>query len=83
MLLQVSTNAAKLSADPAKGFVVMGQSSGGQITAVLAQRARADTFFATYPLTGQILQAPLLCPPAGGSEGYYPAQYARTVYYRE
>jgi acetyl esterase/lipase len=54
----------------------MGQSAGGQISAVLAQRARADAFFASRPLTGQILQIPLTCFPVTGTAGDYPAQYA-------
>jgi acetyl esterase/lipase len=54
----------------------MGQSAGGQISAVLAQRARADASFAAHPLTGQLLQIPVLCFPVASPDGYYPAQYA-------
>jgi acetyl esterase/lipase len=49
----------------------MGESAGGQITAVVAQRARDDLFFRAHPLTGQIPSIPTVCHP-----GYYPEKYA-------
>ncbi|KAI0330133.1 hypothetical protein GY45DRAFT_1354103 [Cubamyces sp. BRFM 1775] len=56
-------NASRLHADLRKGFIVSGKSSGGNLAAVIAHRAKADPVFATNPLTGQILQMPALCHP--------------------
>jgi len=49
----------------------MGESAGGQIAAVLAQRAKDDPSFKAHPLTGQVLQIPCLCHP-----DHHPPQYA-------
>ncbi|KAI0061914.1 hypothetical protein BV25DRAFT_1947234 [Artomyces pyxidatus] len=54
-----ATNADKLSASIAKGFIVGGQSAGGNLTAVIAHRAHVDPFFQDKPLTGQHLSIPV------------------------
>ena len=40
--------------------MVGGASAGGNLTASVALRARDDPFFASRPVTGQILQIPWL-----------------------
>ncbi|KAI0032468.1 alpha/beta hydrolase fold-domain-containing protein [Vararia minispora EC-137] len=64
------TNSANISVDLHKGFLVMGESAGGQIAAVMAQRALLDPFFHDHSLTGQILQFPVLCHP-----GHHPERH--------
>ncbi|KAH9892863.1 Alpha/Beta hydrolase protein [Cubamyces lactineus] len=59
----MAQNSIRLHADLHKGFIVSGKSSGGNMAAVLAHRAKADPVFTTNPLTGQILQMPALCHP--------------------
>ncbi|KAI0057905.1 hypothetical protein BV25DRAFT_1338218 [Artomyces pyxidatus] len=53
-----ASNADKLSASVSKGFIVGGQSAGGNFSAVIAHRAHADPFFQDKPLTGQHLSVP-------------------------
>ncbi|KAF8580617.1 alpha/beta-hydrolase [Ramaria rubella] len=57
----VVVNASSLSADLAKGFLVGGASSGGNIATVICLKARDDPLL-QGKLTGQILQIPVLCP---------------------
>lgn len=52
----------------------MGSSAGGNITAVLARRARDDTAFPAK-ITGQVLQIPAVINPS-----VYPAQYGLFSY---
>ncbi|KAK1225764.1 hypothetical protein PQX77_011283 [Marasmius sp. AFHP31] len=54
----VASNPEKFSASLKKGFIVGGQSAGGNLTAVLSHLARDDSFFKDKPLTGQLLQIP-------------------------
>ncbi|EIM80571.1 uncharacterized protein STEHIDRAFT_67589 [Stereum hirsutum FP-91666 SS1] len=63
------TNAPELHASPAKGFIISGQSAGGEIAAVLSHWARDDPFFQGEGkrLTGQLLQYPLVLHPASES----------------
>lgn len=63
------TNAAELHASPAKGFIISGQSAGGEIAAVLSHWARDDPFFQGEGkrLTGQLLQYPLVLHPESES----------------
>ncbi|KAI0644071.1 Alpha/Beta hydrolase protein [Trametes meyenii] len=56
-------NAKSLKVDLSKGFLVGGQSAGGNYPAAMAHRAKADPFFAHSPLTGQVLQIPVLLHP--------------------
>ncbi|KAI0057916.1 hypothetical protein BV25DRAFT_1830670 [Artomyces pyxidatus] len=53
-----ASNAEKLSASVTKGFIIGGQSAGGNFSAVIAHRAHADPFFQDKPLTGQHLSIP-------------------------
>ncbi|KAJ7111031.1 Alpha/Beta hydrolase protein [Mycena epipterygia] len=63
-------NATRIFADPAKGFLVGGNSAGGYLATVLAHRARDDPFFLNHKITGQILQYPRVL-----SRAAYPPQY--------
>ncbi|KAJ7713659.1 Alpha/Beta hydrolase protein [Mycena maculata] len=63
-------NTTRLSANTAKGFLVGGASSGGNLATVLAHRARDDPFFHNHKITGQILQFPPVLHRAA-----YPVQY--------
>ncbi|KAA1473907.1 hypothetical protein DENSPDRAFT_840443 [Dentipellis sp. KUC8613] len=63
-------NTAILNVSLSKGFIVAGQSAGGEITGILTHRARDDSFFHDKPLTGQILEVPAIIHPLG-----YPEQY--------
>lgn len=69
--LQVVQNTELLKADLKKGFLVGGQSAGGNLAAVLAHETLADPFFAGpgRQLTGQVLREPLLIHPDA-----YPAE---------
>ncbi|KAA1468764.1 hypothetical protein DENSPDRAFT_834187 [Dentipellis sp. KUC8613] len=51
-------NTDLLHASVTKGFIVHGLSSGGNMAANLAHRAKDDPFFRDRPLTGQILEIP-------------------------
>ncbi|KAI0057903.1 hypothetical protein BV25DRAFT_1338304 [Artomyces pyxidatus] len=53
-----ASNADRLSASLEKGFIVAGQSAGGNFSAVISHRALADPFFSDKPLTGQFLCVP-------------------------
>ncbi|KAH9846781.1 Alpha/Beta hydrolase protein [Lenzites betulinus] len=63
-------NAKSIQADPAKGVIIGGQSAGANFPAVIAHRAQKDPFFADYPVTGQVLQIPVLLHPDGTPEKY-------------
>ncbi|KAI0644088.1 Alpha/Beta hydrolase protein [Trametes meyenii] len=56
-------NGSSFKGDLSKGFLIGGQSAGGNFPATMAHRAKADTFFSQYPITGQVLQIPLLLHP--------------------
>ncbi|TFY63747.1 hypothetical protein EVJ58_g3064 [Rhodofomes roseus] len=56
-------NAALLSASVTKGFILGGQSAGGNLVAALAYRAREDPFFQGRALTGHLLQYPQVIHP--------------------
>ena len=60
---QVAENAGSLNIDLKKGFLVGGDSGGGNISAALSLRARDDPFFASRPLTGQYLREPAVAYP--------------------
>ncbi|KAI0640844.1 Alpha/Beta hydrolase protein [Trametes meyenii] len=57
------TNASALKVDLSKGFLVGGQSAGGNVSAVVSQLARDDPFFKEHPLTGQLLREPMVIHP--------------------
>lgn len=57
----VASNATELGADPSKGFIVSGESSGGNISIVLTHLARDGKI--SPPLTGQFLSLPSCLPP--------------------
>ncbi|KAI0783544.1 Alpha/Beta hydrolase protein [Abortiporus biennis] len=60
------SNDSDLSASPAKGLIIGGCSSGGNIAAALALRARDDPFFnkeGGKAITGQLLQVPAVIHP--------------------
>ncbi|KAI0708760.1 Alpha/Beta hydrolase protein [Cerioporus squamosus] len=63
-------NAADLSVDLKKGFLVGGESAGASLAAGLALKARDDPFFHGNDITGQWLQEPIVCHPDA-----YPEQY--------
>ncbi|ETW79838.1 Esterase/lipase/thioesterase [Heterobasidion irregulare TC 32-1] len=63
-------NAETLLTSPLKGFLVGGSSAGGNLAAAMTLRARDDPFFITLPLTGQLLQYPLVCHPDAYPERY-------------
>ncbi|KAI0666398.1 Alpha/Beta hydrolase protein [Trametes maxima] len=56
-------NVKTLKVDLSKGFLIGGQSAGANYPAAMAHRAKADPFFAHSPLTGQLLQIPVLLHP--------------------
>ncbi|KAI0920681.1 hypothetical protein AcW1_002350 [Taiwanofungus camphoratus] len=53
-------NAPSLSVSLSHGFLIGGLSAGGNMTAVIAHRARDDPFFKDRHITGQLLGVPLL-----------------------
>ncbi|KAF9810748.1 hypothetical protein IEO21_06799 [Rhodonia placenta] len=63
-------NQALFSGDISRGFLVGGQSSGGNYAAVLAHRARDDPFFENRRLSGTALQIPIVLHPKA-----YPDKY--------
>ena len=71
--LQAAENAETLLASPLKGFLVGGASAGGNLAAAMTLRARDDAFFTTRPLTGQLLQYPVVCHPDAYPERYISA----------
>jgi acetyl esterase/lipase len=54
-------NASTLGADPSQGFIIGGTSAGGNITAIIAHKARDENL--TPKPTGQYLAIPAICPP--------------------
>ncbi|KAI0942643.1 hypothetical protein AcW1_003217 [Taiwanofungus camphoratus] len=58
------------SASLSRGFLIGGQSSGANLAAVIAHRARDDAFFAGRRLTGQVLQVPIVLHPDAYPEKY-------------
>nr|6KD0_A Chain A, Vibralactone Cyclase [Boreostereum vibrans] len=65
-----AANAGSFNADPKKGFVIAGQSAGGNLSLIAAHWARDDPFFANTPLTGQLVQYPPTCHPEAMPEEY-------------
>lgn len=61
--LQAATQIDYLSADLSKGFLVGGESAGGNLSAVVALKARDDPFFVGRQITGQVLLYPALSHP--------------------
>ncbi|KAF9261872.1 hypothetical protein L218DRAFT_1001189 [Marasmius fiardii PR-910] len=59
-LKYVASHPDVFSASFKKGFLVGGQSAGGNLAAVLSWIARDDPFFKDTPLTGQFLQVPFV-----------------------
>ena len=72
--MQAVDHAHLLCADPSKGFLVGGISSGGRLAAVLAHRALHDPFFADNPLTGQLLGTPSILRHPDIPEQYVPSR---------
>ncbi|RPD59222.1 alpha/beta-hydrolase [Lentinus tigrinus ALCF2SS1-7] len=66
----VAENAASLNIDLKKGFLVGGDSAGGNMSAAIALKARDDPFFASRPLTGQYLREPAVAFPGAHPEKY-------------
>ncbi|TFK82143.1 hypothetical protein K466DRAFT_556975 [Polyporus arcularius HHB13444] len=66
----VAENAAELQIDLKKGFLVGGDSAGGNMSAAIALKARDDPFFAGRQLTGQYLREPAVAAPGGHPEKY-------------
>lgn len=60
---EAAANAASFNADPKKGFVIAGQSAGGNLALIATHWARDDPFFVNMPLTGQLVQYPPTCHP--------------------
>ena len=60
---QVAENAQTLGADIRKGFIVGGDSAGGNIASAIALKARDDPFFERRPITGQYLREPATVHP--------------------
>ncbi|KAM5545527.1 hypothetical protein V8D89_000565 [Ganoderma adspersum] len=59
----VADNASDLKVSLDKGYLVGGDSAGGNLAAAVVLRARDDPFFAGRPLTGQYLREPLVVHP--------------------
>lgn len=76
-LTWLAQNAASLGADPSVGFLLGGVSAGGNLTAVMAQKALDEKL--SPPLTGLWLCVPLLFPHAD----IVPAQYRDVWFSRE
>ncbi|EMD36080.1 hypothetical protein CERSUDRAFT_124589 [Gelatoporia subvermispora B] len=53
-----------------KGFLITGQSAGGNLAGAIAHRARDDPFFADKKVTGQLLQIPCTTHPDAVPEKY-------------
>lgn len=71
-LSQIIQNAKSIQADPSKGVIIGGQSAGANFPAVITHRAKNDPFFADCPITGQVLQIPVLLHPDGTPKKYAP-----------
>ncbi|THH19402.1 hypothetical protein EW146_g1770 [Bondarzewia mesenterica] len=65
-------HAQKFGASLAKGFLIGGTSAGANLVATLVHRARDDAFFRDTPLTGQVLQMPLVVHPDAYPEKFKP-----------
>ncbi|PIL34606.1 hypothetical protein GSI_03385 [Ganoderma sinense ZZ0214-1] len=59
----VGEHASDLKVSLDKGYLVGGDSAGGNLAAAVGLRARDDPFFAGRPLTGQYLREPLVVHP--------------------
>lgn len=68
-LVWAGKNAESLGADPSVGFLLGGVSAGGNLTAVIAQKAQDENF--SPPLTGLWLCVPLVFP----NESLVPEKY--------
>jgi len=53
-----------------EGFIIAGQSAGANGAAAISHRVIKDPFFDDKPVTGQLLQIPMVCHPDA-----YPAMY--------
>ncbi|KAF9269571.1 hypothetical protein L218DRAFT_993598 [Marasmius fiardii PR-910] len=62
-LKHVASNPESFSGSLSKGFLVGGQSAGGNLAAVMANLARDDPFFKDRPITGQLLLIPVTIHP--------------------
>ncbi|OCH90777.1 Alpha/beta hydrolase fold-3 [Obba rivulosa] len=65
-------NASRLCASLSKGFIVGGQSAGGNLAVVITHRARDDPFFADTPLTGSLFSIASVVHPDAVPELYKP-----------
>lgn len=63
-------NQALFGGDISRGFLIGGQSAGSNYGAVLAYRARDDSFFENRRLSGTILQLPIVLHPDAHPEKY-------------
>ncbi|KAF9269815.1 hypothetical protein L218DRAFT_291499 [Marasmius fiardii PR-910] len=57
-LKYVASHPETFSSSLKKGFIIGGQSAGGNLAAVATWMARDDPFFKNTPVTGQLLQVP-------------------------
>ena len=64
----MAENAASLNVSLSKGFLVGGDSAGGNLSAAVALKARDDPFFVGRSLTGQYLREPQLLHPLAWPE---------------
>ena len=67
---QVVNNASELRVSPKSGFIVGGDSAGGNLSAAVALKARDDPFFSATPLTGQYLREPAVVHPRAVPDKY-------------
>ncbi|KAK4503810.1 hypothetical protein PRZ48_004725 [Zasmidium cellare] len=65
---KAAENASALGADPSKGFIIGGNSAGGNLTAVVSLLWRDANI--TPKLTGALLKVPAVCSPVGYPEKY-------------
>ncbi|KAA1473906.1 alpha/beta-hydrolase [Dentipellis sp. KUC8613] len=73
-------NAEILNVSLTTGFIVAGISSGGNAAVIVARRAASDPYFSTRPLTGQILQVPVIFHSSGISEQWKSEILSRTEF---
>ncbi|KAI0704743.1 Alpha/Beta hydrolase protein [Earliella scabrosa] len=66
----VVDNASELRVSPKSGFIVGGDSAGGNLSAAVALKARDDPFFSATPLTGQYLREPAVVHPRAVPDKY-------------
>ncbi|KAF9265304.1 alpha/beta-hydrolase [Marasmius fiardii PR-910] len=71
-LKYVASHPDTFSASLKKGFLVGGQSAGGNLAAVQSWIARDDPFFKDTPLTGQLLQIPAVIHHQAVPDKYKP-----------